>query len=197
MPPVVRGYKTELDLNNEQRTACLKHAGASRFAYNWGLARSQEVYRTTGKRPSPMELHKELNAKKQTDFPWMYEVSKCAPQGEIKRQLLYKTVWSGVFLVLIDRFHPSSKKCSCCGWINEELTLSDRVFVCLDCSYVADRDDNAAKNILAQALRPTESSSESYACGERSAALFRRTSETALAEAGTRPQLGVSSLSKF
>ena len=37
---VVRGYKTELDLNNEERTACLKHAGAARFAYNWGLARS-------------------------------------------------------------------------------------------------------------------------------------------------------------
>jgi putative transposase len=42
---VVRGYKTALDLNDEQRTACLKHAGASRFAYNWGLARSK-VLRT-------------------------------------------------------------------------------------------------------------------------------------------------------
>ena len=44
---VTRGYKVELDLNNAQRPACLKYAGASRFAYNWGLARSQEVYRTT------------------------------------------------------------------------------------------------------------------------------------------------------
>jgi len=42
---VIRGYKTELDLNNVQRTACLKHAGCARFVYNWGLARSQEVYR--------------------------------------------------------------------------------------------------------------------------------------------------------
>ncbi len=42
MVTVVRGYKTELDLNNEQRAACLKHAGASRFAYNWGLSRSIE-----------------------------------------------------------------------------------------------------------------------------------------------------------
>src|SRR5260370_39821067 len=70
---VVRGYKTELDPNNVQRTALLKHAGCARFAYNWGLARSKEVYRTMGKRPSPMGLHKELNAMKQTDFPWMYE----------------------------------------------------------------------------------------------------------------------------
>ncbi len=71
---VVRGYKTELDLNDLERTACLKHAGASRFAYNWGLARSQEAYRTTGKRPTAIDLHKQQNALKPTDFPWMYEL---------------------------------------------------------------------------------------------------------------------------
>ena len=81
---VVRGYKTELDLNNEQRTACLKHAGVARFAYNWGLARSQEVYRTTGKRPTAIDLHKDLNKLKHTDYPWMYEVSKCAPQEALR-----------------------------------------------------------------------------------------------------------------
>jgi putative transposase len=61
--------------------------------------------------------------------------------GEIKRQLLYKRKREGIFLVIIDRFHPSSKKCSCCSWINEELTLTDRVFVCLDCGYIAERDE--------------------------------------------------------
>src|SRR5438876_4936771 len=81
---VVRGYKTELDLNNQQRTACLKHAGASRFAYNWGLARSKEVYRTTGKRPTAIDLHIELNKLKQSDYPWMYTVSKCAPQEALR-----------------------------------------------------------------------------------------------------------------
>ena len=81
---VVRGYKTELDLNNEERTACLKHAGAARFAYNWGLARSIEAYRTTGKRPTAIDLHKQLNALKPTDFPWMYEVSKCAMQEALR-----------------------------------------------------------------------------------------------------------------
>jgi putative transposase len=81
---VLRGYKTELDLKNEQRTACLKHAGAARFAYNWGLSRSIEVYRTTGQRPSAVKLHKELNALKQTEFPWMYEVSKCAMQEALR-----------------------------------------------------------------------------------------------------------------
>ncbi len=84
MRSVVRGYKTELDLNNEQRTACLKHAGVARFAYNWGLARSQEASRTTGKRPPAIDLHKDLNRLKQTDYPWMYEVSKCAPQEALR-----------------------------------------------------------------------------------------------------------------
>src|SRR5450759_5418460 len=81
---VTRGYKTELDLNNEQKTACLKHAGATRFAYNWGLSRSKEAYRATGKRPTAIDLHRELNSLKQTDYPWMYEVSKCAPQEALR-----------------------------------------------------------------------------------------------------------------
>ena len=81
---VIRGYKTELDLNNVQRTACLKHAGCARFAYNWGLARKQAAYKAGEKVPSALDLHKELNALKQSDYPWMYEVSKCAPQEALR-----------------------------------------------------------------------------------------------------------------
>lgn len=81
---VVRGYQTELDLNNAQRTACLKHAGCARFAYTFGLARSKEAYRTTGKRPTAIDLHKQLNALKATAYPWMYEVSKCAAQEALR-----------------------------------------------------------------------------------------------------------------
>jgi len=403
---VVRGYKTELDLNDEQRTACLKHAGVSRFVYNWGLARSKVAYRNTGKRPTAIDLHKELNKLKRTDFPWMYETSKCAPQealrdldkayknffrrvelkkqgqwrgklgfpkmkkkskaigsfrltgsikvfshavqlprlgrvrlhehefipvdakvlsatvseqagrwfvsiqveeeqekppptattaigvdlgiktlascsdgksfanpralkhaqkrlrrlerqksrrqkgsknrkktcrtlakqhtrvanirrdaahkltsylsknhalvaiedlhvtgmlknhklaqavsdsnfGEIRRQLDYKTSWYGVHLVVIDRFYPSSKTCSACGWIDEDQNLSDRVFVCEDCGSVLDRDENAARNILHEALRTTGSFSESHAYGQSSAGLVSGSGATALVEVGT------------
>jgi putative transposase len=413
MGTVVRGYKTELDPNNAQRTAFLKHAGTARFAYNWGLARSQEVHCTTGKRPTAIALHKELNALKKTDYPWMYECSKCAPQealrdlddaytnffrkvalkkqgkhqgkcgfpkpkkrskaigsfrltgaihvgassiqlpriglvrlkekdylpseakilsvtvseqagrwyasvqveeehllpertataaigvdlgiktlatlsdgktfanpralkqaqkklrrlerqksrrkkggknrqktrrtlakthariahvrldaahkltshlvkqhalialedlntagmlknhklaqavsdsnfGEIRRQLDYKSKLYGTHLVMIDRFYPSSHMCSCCGWKDEDLELADRVFVCLDCGYLADRDYNAAKNILHEALRTTASSAGSHACGQSSAGLGAIPSETALVEAGTNQRLGMS-----
>ena len=84
MSTIQRAYKTELDLNNEQITACRKHAGAARWAYNWGLARKQESYRTTGKSPSAVDLHRALNALKNTDVPWMYAVSKCAPQEALR-----------------------------------------------------------------------------------------------------------------
>jgi putative transposase len=75
-----RGYKTELDLKNEQITACLKHAGCARKAYNWGLARKQEARAKGEPMPDARTLHRELNALKVTSFPYMYEVSKCAPQ---------------------------------------------------------------------------------------------------------------------
>ncbi|HEU5199349.1 MAG TPA: RNA-guided endonuclease TnpB family protein, partial [Ktedonobacterales bacterium] len=75
---------TELDLNDQQVTACKRHAGAARYAYNWGLKIKQERYQATKKSPSAIDLHRELNAKKQTDLPWMYEVSKCAPQEALR-----------------------------------------------------------------------------------------------------------------
>ena len=71
MMRVMRAYKTELDLNNAQVTACKRHAGAARYAYNWGLARKQEAYKATGKGPSAIDLHRELNALKQTELSWM------------------------------------------------------------------------------------------------------------------------------
>jgi len=81
---ITRGYKTELDLNNKQITLCKKHAGCARFAYNWALKRKQEVYQATGRNTTAIDLHRELNALKQTEFPWMYEVSKCAPQEALR-----------------------------------------------------------------------------------------------------------------
>jgi putative transposase len=80
----VKAYRTELDLNNVQRTACLRHAGAARWAYNWGLKKKIERYELTGKSPSAIDLHRELNALKKTEVPWLYEVSKCAPQEALR-----------------------------------------------------------------------------------------------------------------
>jgi putative transposase len=77
---VMRAYKTELDLTDRQVTACQQHAGAARWAYNWGLRAKQERYRATKKSPSAIDLHRELNALKKTQVPGLYGVSKCPPQ---------------------------------------------------------------------------------------------------------------------
>src|SRR5579859_3220868 len=115
---VTRGYKTELDLNNEQVTACLKHAGSARFAYNWGLKRYEEEYVAGRKTPNAISLHKELNALKQTDYPWMYEVSKCAMQEALRDlQQAYKNFFRRCHLKKQGKLkgrvgypHPKTKK---------------------------------------------------------------------------------------
>jgi len=81
---ILRAFKTELDLNNKQKTACVRHAGAARFAYNWGLVRKQEAFEKGEKVSSAIDLHRELNALKKTELSWMYEVSKCAPQEALR-----------------------------------------------------------------------------------------------------------------
>ena len=73
--------------------------------------------------------------------------------GEFKRMLEYKANWYNRKIVYVDRFYPSSKTCHNCGYINKQLKLSDRQWVCPQCGEVIDRDYNAALNILDEGLR--------------------------------------------
>lgn len=66
--------------------------------------------------------------------------------------LKYKSEWNDRQLVQIDRFYPSSKSCSECHYINDNLTLKDREWTCPSCGTKHDRDINAAKNILIQGI---------------------------------------------
>lgn len=75
----VKSYRTELDPNDAQRTAFTRHAGAARWAYNWGLRRKIESYGQTGKSPSAFSLHRELVVLKKTEARWMYDVSCSVP----------------------------------------------------------------------------------------------------------------------
>lgn len=70
-----------------------------------------------------------------------------------RRQLVYKSVLHGGIVVPVSRWFASSKTCSSCGWINAELKLSDREWVCQDCGCVHHRDENAAENIRIEGLR--------------------------------------------
>jgi putative transposase len=81
-------------------------------------------------------------------------VSDCG-WGEFRRQLEYKCQRYGRRLVVIDRWYPSSKTCSACGYLLAELSLSARRWTCPSCRARHDRDLNAAKNILAAGLAVT------------------------------------------
>src|SRR5215831_3893845 len=67
--------------------------------------------------------------------------------GEIFRELEYKAGWYGRIYLPLDRFFPSSKMCSSCGHLLDELPLSVREWDCPACGVHHDRDINAAKNI--------------------------------------------------
>lgn len=73
--------------------------------------------------------------------------------GSFYSMLEYKSGWNDKQFVKIDRFFPSSKMCSNCGWINQDLTLNIREWTCPSCGEKHDRDFNASKNILKQGLK--------------------------------------------
>ncbi|MDQ7818670.1 MAG: RNA-guided endonuclease TnpB family protein [Melioribacteraceae bacterium] len=79
-------------------------------------------------------------------------ISDCG-WGMFEQFLKYKADWRGVNIVQIGTFEPSSKTCSDCGYINPELELKDREWLCPNCGSVLDRDLNAAKNILKFGLK--------------------------------------------
>lgn len=70
-----------------------------------------------------------------------------ASWGTLIRMLEYKAVWYGRNIIKIDTFYPSSKTCSNCGNVKEELNLSERTYKCECCGFSIDRDLNASINI--------------------------------------------------
>jgi len=75
-----------------------------------------------------------------------------ASWSEFVRQLEYKAHWYGRALVGIDRWYPSSKRCSDCGHTVAAMPLNVREWTCPECGSIHDRDVNAARNVLAAGL---------------------------------------------
>jgi putative transposase len=81
-------HRIALDPNNVQATYFARAAGTARFAYNWALAEWKRQYEAAKAnpalpKPSQQSLRRQLNAIKREQFPWMLEVTKCAPQMAI------------------------------------------------------------------------------------------------------------------
>lgn len=63
-----------------------------------------------------------------------------------------KAAWNGAVVIKAEPFYPSSKTCSCCGNVKENLGLGERVYHCERCGVQMDRDYNAARNLLSLAV---------------------------------------------
>ena len=79
-----------------------------------------------------------------------------ASMSEMIRQLEYKCAWYGRGFLKVGRFYPSSKTCSDCGYVYNELTLVERKWDCPQCGNHHDRDLNAALNIAFEGKRLLE-----------------------------------------
>ena len=82
--------------------------------------------------------------------------------AEVHRQLMYKCN----SYIKVDRYYPSSKTCSSCGYHKADLLLGERTFVCPSCGLTIDRDFNAALNLLHEGIRIYTAGHAGSACGE-------------------------------
>lgn len=76
-----------------------------------------------------------------------------AAWGELLRQLRYKCEWYGRTLVIVDRFFPSTRRCSACHTKGPRLDVSVREWTCAECGVEHDRDGNAAVNLRDEGMR--------------------------------------------
>jgi transposase len=143
---VRQAFRYELAPTAVQRAALANHAGAARWAWNWGLAVRRKAYRRRGETLTAVDLHRLLLSNR-------HLARAISDQGwaEFHRQLTYKCRWYGSRLLVAPRLFPSSKLCSACGALKAALPLDVRVFRCQVCGLVIDRDLNAANNLVALA----------------------------------------------
>ncbi|HZS88400.1 MAG TPA: helix-turn-helix domain-containing protein [Chloroflexota bacterium] len=126
---MLRAHKIRLNPTPEQEVYFRKAAGTARFAYNWGLAEIKRAL-DEGRRPdSVLTLKQRFNSIKGSQFPWVYEVTKCAPEGAFRNL--------GAALTNFRASQRGERKGQ----------------VCPQCGGLVDRDYNAAQNLRDEALR--------------------------------------------
>ena len=82
---VRQAFRYELAPTPSQRAALVNHAGAARWAWNWGLAVRRKAYKRRRQTLTAVDLHRLLCRLKRTPrYGWLYEVSKCAPQEALR-----------------------------------------------------------------------------------------------------------------
>jgi putative transposase len=124
---MLRSHKIRLYPNNKQATYFAKACGVARFAYNWGLAEWKRRYEA-GEKVNEGILRKQLNAIKKEQYPWMLEVTKCAPQLAIRNNLnsafknFFRSAKQGGSMSGFPKFHKKGIRDSF-SLSNDQLTI--------------------------------------------------------------------------
>jgi len=165
-------------LKRQQRSLSRKTKGSNnrkkqqmkvaRVHYKISCLRSNAIHQVTTKIVNNADIIvlEDLNVKGMIKNHNLAQAISDVGFGEFRRQIEYKAKWKGKKVIIADRYFASSKTCSCCGIKNENLKLSDRTFVCVNCGLIIDRDLNAAINLANYS--PTQKVCGSEACGEGS-----------------------------
>lgn len=77
---MIKAHKIRLHPTPEQANYFARAAGTARFCFNWGLAEWKRRYEA-GEKPNALALKTQFNAIRRKQFPWTYEVTKCAIEG--------------------------------------------------------------------------------------------------------------------
>ena len=121
----------------------------ARLHYRIGNIRKDALHKATTKliRENKAIVLEDLNVKGMMNNHCLARAVSDVGMFEFRRMLEYKANWYGREIQYANTFYPSSKTCSNCGWKNDDLKLSDRIFKCQICHHEMDRDLNAALNL--------------------------------------------------
>ena len=140
---IKRAYRFRFYPTREQARILARTFGCARFTYNHMLRLRSDACVQRQERVGYHETSTALTKlKRSPEFAW----------PEFLRQLEYKAHWYGRTLAGIDRWFPSSKRCSDCGHTVATMPLDLRAWTCPECGSIHDRDVNAARNVLAAGL---------------------------------------------
>lgn len=99
-----------------------------------------------GRKPNPIVLEN-LNVRGMLKNRHLAKAVQEQGFYEFRRQIEYKAAWTGLRVVIADRYYPSSKTCIVCGHVKKNLRLSERIYHCENCGNEIDRDLQAAINL--------------------------------------------------
>lgn len=80
---MLKSYKTEIYVNNEQRNLLIQHIGCARFTFNWALGIKKEAFDKKEKIPNYVELSRRLTVLKKEKYPWFYNCSSSIPTNAL------------------------------------------------------------------------------------------------------------------